>query len=515
MGTELRYGGDRNFAPFEALDERGRPAGFLTELLGLLGPKLERTITINLDEWSRTEERFRAGEIDMVAMVALDERRLWAQFSRPIAALQIAVFLPQSAIEPQGAPDLATLRLAVHKSAPMPETIARFLPMIGAPVFASENASEVLQAVADGRADAALMVKAYGIPALKAYGSSLKMSALALNLQTYAFAVRPGNLDLVEALDLALEALEKDGSLEALRRKWLPSHQVPAMREQLDSARVELRQRTVLGGLTATVVCAGLAGLWLINRRQAQMEFARRQSVQDKLVQTRKLLDTIFGEHPDGIVVVNPTTNSIIAANKSFHAWFPRQSWIGQAFSHWVSSLPEHSSSILGALQGEAGREWSFPLDLSSVAGAHKHLWALGKRLPPEEGSLLILVLRDFSGTVAQAPHLMQQLKSDFSQGIRLASSRGLLTQATLRAVKERTELAKGLSGVLDDRMRSMRLEEGKSISQSIQAALDRVSLVLSGLDEYAEIEMRPLQPVTVELQAGVDPLDRRDLLFA
>lgn len=159
----LRYGGDAAFAPFESLDERDRPAGFQIDLLAELSKVLGIGFEVQLGPWSRTEADFRAGKLDVVAMVETAPRRAWARFVRAHASPLMAIYHPADRPDPQGLPELAGLRIAMLDNDPMRDTVHSWLQ--GVPditwVPAADSAG-VLQAVRDGRADVALLLRAFG-----------------------------------------------------------------------------------------------------------------------------------------------------------------------------------------------------------------------------------------------------------------------------------------------------------------------------------------------------------------
>jgi ABC-type amino acid transport substrate-binding protein len=80
VARSLRYGGDEAFAPFESLDAQGRPVGFHVDLLQAIGRQLGADIEITLQPWEATVEAFRAGRIDLIAMVDTTSRRAFASF---------------------------------------------------------------------------------------------------------------------------------------------------------------------------------------------------------------------------------------------------------------------------------------------------------------------------------------------------------------------------------------------------------------------------------------------------
>jgi len=186
----IRYGGDAAFAPFESLDGPGRPLGFQMDLLAELGPLLGVEFQVKLRPWAQTEAAFRAGQLDLVAMVDTTQRRTWALFTHGHATPALAVYHRRGLPEPQGLTDLADRRLALIDGEAMRDTVANALAGLPAPALWAKDPGQVLAALQDDRADVALLPRAYADPLLAAgQAPDVVASRLSLGLQTYALAV--------------------------------------------------------------------------------------------------------------------------------------------------------------------------------------------------------------------------------------------------------------------------------------------------------------------------------------
>lgn len=102
-------------------------------------------------------------------------------------------------------------------------TSATYLREHRIPARELSSVDEMVEAVADGRADAAV----YDSPVLAYQVSRLGSNRVALvgspfTTEFYAIATQPGS-DLLEPIDRALLQLSEDGLLERLRASWFPS----------------------------------------------------------------------------------------------------------------------------------------------------------------------------------------------------------------------------------------------------------------------------------------------------
>ena len=221
----LRYGGDKDFAPFESIDPNGQASGFQIDLLRELARVGAFDLTIQLEEWPAVEAGLRSGRFDAIGMVNVPSRREWALFARSHATPALAIYRPVGQPPLQSLQDLADQIVAVPDGQPMRETRNEFLVGIGARFLEVHSPLDALQAVAAGKAAVAVLPHAYGDRLIESDTvRGVVATGFSLRLQPYAFAVAPGNEALRIRIDEALAELESSGKLEALRIRWLSSH---------------------------------------------------------------------------------------------------------------------------------------------------------------------------------------------------------------------------------------------------------------------------------------------------
>lgn len=257
----LRYGGDRDFRPFEFIDENGRPQGFQIELIAELARVTGLDIVTRLDDWSAIEADFRAGELDLIAMSRTRSREHWAAFATAHATPAMSIYHRRDDRAPVSLADLSRGIIAVPDSEPMRETRENFFAGEQYRFLNVADHAAALAAVHNGSAAFALMPRAYGDKLLDSgHYDALVASEFMLRLQDYGFAVAPDNEALRAVLNGALNELEHAGTLDALRMKWLHSHRDAADRSALEARVVTQRMDLMLLGATAAVALGWLAG---------------------------------------------------------------------------------------------------------------------------------------------------------------------------------------------------------------------------------------------------------------
>ena len=86
--------GDRNFPPYEFINENGEPDGFNVDLLKAISRRLEMNVDIGLDAWETVREAFANGDIHLVTgMIRSAEREKHFDFSITHAGVFYCLFV--------------------------------------------------------------------------------------------------------------------------------------------------------------------------------------------------------------------------------------------------------------------------------------------------------------------------------------------------------------------------------------------------------------------------------------
>ncbi len=266
-------------------------------------------VVVTLKPWTQTEADFRAGRVDVIAMVDTAARRQWARFAKAHATLAFGIYRLRTRPAPQAPQDLAGLRIAVRDTDTMRATIDTLLAGLTATYVPFAEAGRALAAVQRGEADIALLPRDF---ADRHLGTDLAPDVVAgsraLPLQSYAFAVAPHDEALQRRLQRGLEQLEGSGRLEALRVKWLSSHHNVAERKRLEQevAREQLRAWGVGGVSTLALVAMGGAA-WVRGRRYVA-ERKRRHHAE-------AMLERAFTANPEPMLIVERASGTVRDAN--------------------------------------------------------------------------------------------------------------------------------------------------------------------------------------------------------
>jgi PAS domain S-box-containing protein len=501
---KLRYGGDEAFAPFESVSAQGSPRGFQIDLLEALAPLLGVTFDVQLQPWARTEAAFREGQLDVIAMVDTDERRRWALFAHGHATPALALYHRRERAAPQDLSDLADQRVAILDSEAMRDTAAKWLGGLRGPLQRHADASAALAALAAGEADVALLPRAYAAPALAARGdAALAESAVALRLQSYAFAVAPGNEALKLRLQQALEQLERSGRLEALRTQWLGSHRELAARGQLER-RVQTEREWGWGIAGASAAALLLLGMALRQRgRRIALEQQGRRTAEVALQRAEEQLGRAFTHNAVPMLIVEQGSGIVRDANDALCALLgvEASTLLGQPLRAQQQHLDAAVLEDLVRSLDANGALSAMPLRLARADGQMRDCLVSADRMQLGDAVQLFCVVQDITQQLQRDAALRSEYEALAQQ---LAATREDLQQFT-RAVshdlKAPLRAVQGLAGLLRDRLRAGHVQEAIDYSQHIDRAALRMSTMLDALSRLAQVGHQALRRQAVDMQ--------------
>lgn len=513
----LRYGGDEAFPPFESLDAQGRPVGFHVDLLAALGRELNATIEVSLQPWPATIEAFRAGRVDLVAMVETTNRRAFARFLRSHAAPLHAVYLPAGATAPRALQDLQGVRLAVLDTEPMRESLARWLSGVRDPLrVASPQAA--LDAVQRGDADMALLPRSYGDPLLAAM-PGLVAGERSFSLQTYAFAVPPGREALRTELQAAIDRLEANGTLPALRERWLPGESAFAHAERAAMARDLRVQQRWTWGLAAGASVLLLGSAWALARRGRAVarERRQRQAAEQALRHAQELLDRTFQRNPEPMLLIDHRSGVVRDANAALAALLgvPVEDLVGQT----LRGLAHHADRL--ALQGMVnaintdGLFDGLPLTVTHRDGTRRACLVHAERLHVGEASAVLCIVRDVSGRLASDAGFRlayEQLRDEAAREAPQAPETPEplpgeerareFTRAVAHDLRAPLLAIQGFVSLLRERLALGYTDEALEYSEQVEKATRRMNAMIEALSHLAQVEQREQVRQTIDMRA-------------
>lgn len=515
----LRYGGDRDFHPYEFLDANGRPQGFQIDLLDALARIAHFQPQIRLDEWPAIEGDFRAGRLDAIALCETRNRREWAYFTRSHATPVVAVYRRSGTPAPIALTQLAGHSITVPDTEPMRQTVADFFSAEHYRFTSVPGMVSALTSVRDGKSDYALLPRAYG-DKLLASGtvSGVVAGDFNLRLQTYAFAVAPDNASLHARLNAALGELEQSGRLEALRIKWLGSHRSVALQEDL-AQRLHRHRKLLLGVGGSALIATTVLGLLVRQRTQrASAERRRRKDAEAALQGLRDRLDRAFTRHRDPMLITEHSTGIVLDVNDALCELVgaARNDLIGQAVEAVPGIVDPGSVAMLRAILDQDGLIENEMIEIRRADGATRSCLVMAEMFQTGENHHVFTIIRDLTEQIASDAELRAAYDA-------LADSLREQAQALARAQADldRTDrelqafaasvshdlrwplrVISGFSEMLRHDLDAGLIAEATQHAERIDRASRRMDEMLNALTKLARLNQHPVDIAPIDMAA-------------
>ena len=515
----LRYGGDVAFAPFESLDANGQAEGFQIELMRALGRELGVEVSINLQPWPATVEAFKAGRVDVIAMVETAERRAYAHFLKGHAAPAFAVYLPVGSTAPRALQDLQGSRIAVLNHEPMRESLSKWLSGISGPFVRTPDALSALQAVQLGFADMALLPRAYADPLIASGAVGGLVAGLGnLSLQTYSLAVVRDNDALRQRLQGALDRLEANGTLPALRERWLNDEPVSAEQQTMARDLEQQRQTTWLVALGGSLLLV-LAGLGLRQRgRAVSQERARREAAERSLRRSEELLDRTFQRNPEPMLVVDHQSGLVQDANPAVAALLglAEDQVVGRPLRDLAHHIGMDALKRMARAIDLDGLLDALPVSVTRADGQQRACLVSADKLRVGEHTIVLCIVRDVTERLAQDPVFRQgyqDLHEELAQARRDAPDTVPPTEHGEDRLREFTRAVahdlrapllaiQGFMGLMRERLQLGHTDEALEYSEQVDKATRRMNAMIEALTNLAQIDQHPLKRGSIDMRA-------------
>lgn len=314
-------GGDFNYPPYEFADREGKPTGFNVDLTRAIAEVMGLNVEIRLGPWSEMREGLDDGRVDIVQGMAFSpERTHEVDFSTPHAQLYQSIWVRRDDRRIRSIEDLHGKTVIVMRNSIMQDFMVQFDP--AAKLVLTDTLAEALKLLNDGKYDCALVSKLTGKHLEKQLGlKRIIPVAQPIITQPYGYAVKKGNVELLDKFNEGLAILKRTGQFEEIRSKWLgvlEPQPVSWQRAARYVAWVALPLLLILGGI---VIWSRTLQKEVAQRTQElAREVAEKQRAleelhlhQDKLVQADKMtsLGTLVAgvaheiNNPNGLILLN------------------------------------------------------------------------------------------------------------------------------------------------------------------------------------------------------------------
>ncbi|AAR36150.1 transporter substrate-binding domain-containing protein [Geobacter sulfurreducens] len=214
-------GGDRDYPPYEFIDQNGKPAGYNVELTRAIAEVMGMTVEFRLGAWSEMFSALKSGRVDVLQGISWSEKRArQIDFTPPHTIVYHAIFARRDSPPAAGLEDLRGRKVALHRDGIMHEYLAE--RGYGKDLVLTPTPADALRLLAAGGCDYAVVAMVPGMYIIRENRlTNLVPVARSIAAQRYGYAVRQGDAELLARFSEGLAILRKTGQYEAIRAKWL------------------------------------------------------------------------------------------------------------------------------------------------------------------------------------------------------------------------------------------------------------------------------------------------------
>jgi polar amino acid transport system substrate-binding protein len=225
VAKKFVFGSDATFPPMEFVDATTKNVvGFDVDMMNAIAKISKFEVAVKSTAWDGIFAGLAAGDYDGVlsSVTITDERKATMDFSTPYLNAGQVIIVPKATSNISKPEDLAGKIVGVQISTTGDIAVAKI-----AGVKQKKTYDDIGLAVEDlsiGRIDAVVVdsptAAGYVLQNDK-YKAKLQIVGVPFTEEYYGIAVKKGNKALLDLIDKGLAAIQKDGTLDTLKKKWL------------------------------------------------------------------------------------------------------------------------------------------------------------------------------------------------------------------------------------------------------------------------------------------------------
>ncbi|HAT24676.1 MAG: cystine ABC transporter substrate-binding protein [Pantoea sp.] len=218
---ELRVGLEGTYPPFSFQDESGKLTGFEVEFAQQLAQHLGVKAKLQPTKWDGMLASLDSKRIDVVInqVTISDERKKKYDFSTPYTISGVQALTMKAKAGTISKPeDLAGKKVGVGLGSNYEQWLRDNVK--GVDIRTYDDDPTKYQDLRSGRLDAILVDRLAALDLVKKTGNTMAVAGAPFSRLESGVALRKGNDDLLNAVNQAIAAMQKDGSLANLSEKW-------------------------------------------------------------------------------------------------------------------------------------------------------------------------------------------------------------------------------------------------------------------------------------------------------
>jgi ABC-type amino acid transport substrate-binding protein len=215
----LRVGTDATYAPFETIDKNGNYVGFDMDFIRLVAVQAGMELKLTNIGWDGIIPGLMNGNYDCLisAMTITAERKKQIAFSTPYFSIKQAIVVKVDNTTIKVPDDLIGKTVTVQNGT-TGDLFASKIKDIKMKRFDANP--QAIQELLNNNADAAVMDNLVAYDAVKNNKGLKVVEIEKIDKEEYGIGIRKDNTKLIAKIDTAIEALKKNGKLNALITKY-------------------------------------------------------------------------------------------------------------------------------------------------------------------------------------------------------------------------------------------------------------------------------------------------------
>ncbi len=215
----LRVGTDATYAPFETIDKDGNYVGFDMEFIKMVADEMGMELKLMNIGWDGIIPGLMNGNYDCLisAMTITAERKKQINFSTPYFSIKQAIVVKDNNNSIKGPEDLIGKTISVQNGT-TGDLYASDIKNIKMKRF--DTNPQAIQELLNNNADAAVMDDLVAFDSVKNNKGLKVIEIQKIDQEDYGIGIKKGNDKLLDKINNAIEALKKNGKLEALVAKY-------------------------------------------------------------------------------------------------------------------------------------------------------------------------------------------------------------------------------------------------------------------------------------------------------
>ncbi|TRW48396.1 EAL domain-containing protein [Aliidiomarina halalkaliphila] len=216
--TKLTFAGSKFYPPLQWLTSDNRPQGFITDLEQYLAEQGGFAIQQNLLPWNEALDSVLNGKADAIALIPSEERSKVFDFSAPFHYVAHGIFSHRSGVQYGNLEQLSGRTVSVAAGSFAAQKLHEESPPFE--IINARDELHCLQLVHDRTADACIEADVTSRRLASLFDLDVVRSSAAFWPQSYAFAVKKGNQDVLDLINAHLALAQVNGGFSKVYNHW-------------------------------------------------------------------------------------------------------------------------------------------------------------------------------------------------------------------------------------------------------------------------------------------------------